>query len=215
MPRIVYCHGFSSSPSGRKATALRALLEPEGLEFVAPDLNAPSFERLSWTAMVEVAVTAMDAAPTDVIVGTSLGGLLALEVSRLRPAPLVLVVPTLGFGPRWTLPLPDGDPVRFIDRVTGEERVLHRAFVEVFLERPDELAPPPHPVTVIAGRQDTAIPFGQVREVFDRWVASGALPQRSELIDLPDADHSMRGFDDVVADAVRRRLRPVLSFKGT
>jgi hypothetical protein len=203
----VYCHGFASSPAGRKAVALRAALEPEGFEVLVPDLNLPSFERLSWQSMVERAVSAASSSATRVIVGSSLGALVALEVARLRPAPLVLIAPTLGYGPKWAPPLPPGDPVPFVDRETGAERPFHRAFVETFLRGPEDVEPPPRPVTVIAGHRDSSVPFHRVRAVFDRWTASGRLPLGSELVELPDADHGMKGFDDVIADAVRRRAR--------
>ena len=91
MKRLVYLHGFASSPAGRKAAALAQLL-PE-FEIAAPDLNAPSFDRLDFDAMVGRAIQAVSPAP-DVLVGSSLGALVALAVSRRMPAtPLLLLAP--------------------------------------------------------------------------------------------------------------------------
>jgi pimeloyl-ACP methyl ester carboxylesterase len=207
VPRIVYCHGFASSPRGHKAAALRETLAPEGFEIDAPDLNLPSFEKLDWDAMVARVVESASSRRTDAIVGSSLGALVALTASRRAPAPLVLVAPVLGFGPRWTPALPPGDPVPFVDRETGRARPIHRAFVDSMLRGPEDVGAPPCAVTVIAGRRDELVPFGQVRAAFDRWAASGRLAARSEFVELPGADHGMREFVGVIADAVRRRVQ--------
>ena len=69
-----------------------------------------------------------------VVVGSSLGAVVALEAARIAlKAPLVLIAPALGFGSRWTEKLPEGDPVRFFH--FGEERELpiHRRFFTDFL----------------------------------------------------------------------------------
>ncbi|MGK2859083.1 MAG: YqiA/YcfP family alpha/beta fold hydrolase, partial [Thermoanaerobaculia bacterium] len=111
MPRILYLHGFASSPHGRKVEKLRALLEPQ-MELVAPDLNAPSFAHLEFAAIVNRAAETARAAPPDVIVGSSLGSLVALAVSnRGVDAPLVLIAPAFGIADRWSSWIPEGDPI--------------------------------------------------------------------------------------------------------
>ncbi|MGZ8812292.1 MAG: YqiA/YcfP family alpha/beta fold hydrolase, partial [Thermoanaerobaculia bacterium] len=54
--RVLYFHGFASSPASAKITALRPILERDGIELVTPDLNVPSFEKLDWDAVVRLGV---------------------------------------------------------------------------------------------------------------------------------------------------------------
>ena len=82
MRSILYLHGFASGPNSAKVRALRALLAPDGIELNAPDLNAPSFEKLDFEANVRRATDAGRAIPPSAIVGSSLGALIALEVVR-------------------------------------------------------------------------------------------------------------------------------------
>jgi len=78
LPHLVYLHGLGSAPGARKAALLRERLEPEGFSFTVPDLNVPSFARLSFAAITEAAVAAIRATPPAAVVGSSLGGLAAL-----------------------------------------------------------------------------------------------------------------------------------------
>jgi len=53
--RVLYLHGFASSPRGRKVEALSSRFAPEEIELDAPDLNLPSFARLDFDAMASAA----------------------------------------------------------------------------------------------------------------------------------------------------------------
>ena len=77
-PSVLYFHGFASSPASAKITALRPLLEPRGIELNTPDLNAPSFAKLDWDAIVAHAVAEARTTPPKAMVGSSLGALVAL-----------------------------------------------------------------------------------------------------------------------------------------
>jgi len=126
--RILYLHGFASSPNGQKVEQLRALLGPR-YDLVAPDLNVPSFETLDFEAIVTLALeTARDTRP-EVIVGSSLGSLVALSVAgRGVDTPLVLLAPAFGIGERWLSRIADGDPVKVMNPARGQEAWIHRAF---------------------------------------------------------------------------------------
>ena len=52
-PRVLYLHGFASSPRGRKVEALEKRFAPERVEIAAPDLNAPDFARLDYVLASE------------------------------------------------------------------------------------------------------------------------------------------------------------------
>lgn len=82
-PNIFYLHGFASSPASTKAQFFQRRLAEQGLALHCPDLNAPDFETLTITRMmtqVQQAVLAVPPAPT-VLIGSSLGGRLAIEVA--------------------------------------------------------------------------------------------------------------------------------------
>lgn len=202
--RVLYLHGFASSPRGRKVGALSALFAPERIEIQAPDLNLPSFERLDFEAMVAAAMSAAAKGRIDVLAGSSLGALVALEASRRGvSAPLVLIAPALGFGRRWVEKLPAGDPVFFFHHGENAERPIHRAFFEQMSLRPADLEPPTERVVVLMGRRDESVPYEIVERVWRHWEASGRLPPGSRWIEIPEGDHGLTGFVGEIADQIR------------
>ncbi|MEO8348409.1 MAG: YqiA/YcfP family alpha/beta fold hydrolase, partial [Acidobacteriota bacterium] len=131
MKKILYLHGFASSPAGRKVAALTELLGPHGFQVVAPDLNVPSFWNLDFHVIARVSLREAKRHAPAVIVGSSLGAIAALEASRLGArAPLLLIAPAIGFGRRWTEKLPPGDPLFFFHHAEGKELPIHRRFFE-------------------------------------------------------------------------------------
>ena len=101
---VVYLHGFASSARSSKATFLAARLRAHGIELVAPDLNAPDFSTLTVSRMIEQVTAAIDALPDGpvALIGSSLGGFVAVQVALRRPSRidrLVLLAPALDFGP--------------------------------------------------------------------------------------------------------------------
>ena len=201
---VLYLHGFASSPAGRKVKLLRERMEPADYRIAVPDLNVPSFEQLDFEAMVEAALRQTAVSPPDVIVGSSLGALVALEVSRRGVgAPLVLIAPALGFGARWTDKLPEKPMLTFFHHGAGEQRPIRRAFFERMAIRDAADQPPASRVTVIMGRKDESVPFEQVEGVWCRWVASKALPAGSRFVEIPDGDHGLVDHVDQIAEEIR------------
>jgi pimeloyl-ACP methyl ester carboxylesterase len=203
LKNVLYLHGFASSPAGRKVTALRERLEPQGLRVVAPDLNIPSFERLDFKSMAQLAAWEVKRHMPAVVVGSSLGGLVALAVEKAALfAPLVLVAPALGFGKRWTEKLPAGDPVTFFHHASESERTIHRRFFDEMVSLDVEREAPRVPTAVFMGRRDESVPFDGVRAVWDRWEASGKLPAGSRFVEIPDGDHGLVEHVDRIAAQV-------------
>jgi pimeloyl-ACP methyl ester carboxylesterase len=202
---VLYLHGFASSPRGRKVEALRKILQPSGFRVVAPDLNIPSFERLDFRAMSRVALWEMKKHLPAVVVGSSLGALVALEAGRTAlAAPLVLIAPALGFGTRWIDKLPPGDALAFFHHGEGREIFIHRRFFEAMAGADPDRDPPPTPVTVVMGRRDESVPFDVVRGVWARWENSGRLPESSRFVEIPDGDHGLTDFVDQIAEEILR-----------
>ncbi|HVE65010.1 MAG TPA: YqiA/YcfP family alpha/beta fold hydrolase, partial [Thermoanaerobaculia bacterium] len=139
MTKVLYLHGFASSPAGRKIGALTELLRPHGIAVVAPDLNVPSFRELDFDAMASLTLAQAERHAPSVVVGSSLGAVVALGAIRLGArVPLVLVAPAIGFGRRWTEKLPPGDPLFFFHHAEGRELPIHRRFFEDLADRRTE-----------------------------------------------------------------------------
>jgi hypothetical protein len=190
--KVLYLHGFASSPAGRKVGALKALLAPHGLEVVAPDLNVPSFRELDFRAIARVALEETKQHATAVIVGSSLGAVVALEVSRLGArAPLVLIAPAIGFGRRWMDKLPPGDPLFFFHHAQGRELPIHRRFFEDLADQGEDPEPPPVPVALVMGTNDESVPFDHVRKAWKGWEDSGRLAAGSRFVEIAGGDHGL------------------------
>lgn len=208
MSASLYLHGFASSPAGRKIALLRDAFAAEGVEVVAPDLNRPSFEYLDFDAMVDEAVRSAREATPSVVIGSSLGALVALGGARRGiSAPLVLIAPALGFGPRWTEKLAPGDPVRFFHHGAGKELSIHRRFFEQMASVDVDRDPPPARVTVVMGENDESVPFAGVRDTWRRWESSGRLVEGSRFVAVPGGDHGLVDHVGLIAREIRASAR--------
>ena len=209
MRSILYLHGLASSPRGRKRAVLEDRFAPDGFEIVAPDLNVPSFRELNFGKMCAAAREACESCRPRVVVGSSLGALVALSLAESLSSsspPLVLVAPALGFHERWKEKLPEGEEFDLFHH--GEERPLpirRRFFEEMALVRVDE-APPPAPVSVVMGTEDETVPYAQVAEAWARWQASGQLAKGSRFLRVAGGDHGLVAHGDEIESAVRERL---------
>ncbi|HQR46985.1 MAG TPA: YqiA/YcfP family alpha/beta fold hydrolase [Thermoanaerobaculia bacterium] len=209
MSSLLYLHGLASSPKGRKRALLEKRLGPEGIRVVAPDLNVPWFRELSFDDMVAEAADACAETDPEVVVGSSLGALVALALAQpLGPGgpPLVLIAPALGFGARWAEKLPEADVLEVFHH--GEDRFLeiHRRFFEEMAEVTVDAEPPAVPVSVVMGTADESVPFAQVEARWKAWEASGRLGAGSRFHAVAGGDHGLLEHGDVIEAAVRERL---------
>jgi pimeloyl-ACP methyl ester carboxylesterase len=114
-PHVLYLHGFASSAKSTKAAWFARRFAASGVVMQCPDLNAPRFETLTVTRMlddVDRTIAALTAAQPIVLFGSSLGGLVAYHsaVRNPRIERLVLLAPAL-------------DSVASLRRGLGAERV--------------------------------------------------------------------------------------------
>ena len=206
---LLYLHGLASSPRGRKAAILEQRFLKDGFHVAAPDLNVPSFRELSFREMVRTASSAVAVSRPDVLVGSSLGALVALSVAPElgeNGPPLVLIAPALAFGERWKTKLPEGDVFDLFHHGEGRSEPIHRRFFEEMALISADVEPPPVPVSVVMGTEDESVPFEQVKSVWARWVSSGRLPRGSRFHRIEGGDHGLIEFGDAIEDAVRERL---------
>jgi predicted esterase YcpF (UPF0227 family) len=208
MPNVLYLHGFASSPASAKIAALRPLLEPDGIHLHTPDLNVPSFERMDFDAVVEHAAAEGRAVDARAVVGSSLGALVALSVvQRGLTRPLVLIAPALGVADRWSVEIPEGDPISVFNHARNANAPIHRAFfLQMCRVRVDEITPPVR-VIVIMGRLDETVSFSTVQKTWERWRASGALAEGSKFVEIEDGDHGLVASAEVIAAAIREVCR--------
>jgi len=206
---LLYLHGLASSPKGRKRAILESRFAKDGYAVVAPDLNAPSFARLDFADIVSRAAAAARETRPDVIVGSSLGAVVALAVVESADGPrvpLVLVAPALAFGERWTTKLPEGDPLELFHHGEGRELPIHREFFLGMARVHVDDDPPPVPVSVVMGTEDESVPYEQVAEVWKRWETSGKLAPGSRFHSVAGGDHGLTEHGDAIEAAIRERL---------
>jgi pimeloyl-ACP methyl ester carboxylesterase len=195
--RVLYLHGFASSAKSSKATFLAKRLASRGIVLEAPDLNEPDFTTLTVTRMIGQVLERIDAGRESVsLIGSSLGGFVAVQVALQRPAAvtrLVLLAPALDFG---------GNRMQSLGGVglgdwkaSNELQVFHYAYgrmlpvhYELYADarRYDSYnAALTMPVQVFQGRRDAAVDPAGV----ERWAADRPYVELHML----DDDHQMLG----------------------
>jgi alpha-beta hydrolase superfamily lysophospholipase len=138
----------------------------------------------------------MEFTAVDAVVGSSLGGLVALEVvKRGIRKPLVLIAPALGIADLWLKRMPPDPP-------------LHRAFFEQMSKIRADDTKPGVPVTLIMGKKDESIPFDRVAGVWRRWQADGPLAPGSRFVQIAEGDHRLTAFVDILAREIRAAVSP-------
>ncbi len=207
-PPSAYLHGFASSPDSFKGVALRAALAPAGVSLALPDLNAPSFEHLTYTSAL-AAIDAMDAAHGHAtpwrLIGSSLGGYLAARWAQLNPSRverLVLLCPAFEMLKRWPRLLGAG-AIEAWERTgrhefpdhRGVPTAVHYGLIDDAAQHPAAPAPP-CPTLIIHGIHDEVVPI----ETSRRYCESHG---HVELLEV-DSDHGLVSALDEITAAVTR-----------
>ena len=127
MTRLVYLHGFASSPQSGKAQFFRRRLAEKGLDLEIPALDAGDFEHLTITGQLQVVDTAVSGQPA-ILFGSSLGGYLAaLYAARhVNIQKLILLAPAFQFPDRWRQRYPPEELETW--RRNGSAPVYHYGF---------------------------------------------------------------------------------------
>lgn len=174
-----YLHGFASGPTSSKGRWLRDRFAETGRDLALPDLTPgpDGFENATPSTMLRVVEEMLEGAKPaepNVLVGSSLGGLLASLAAaggKARVDKLVLLAPAFRLGERWKARMDPEELERF--RREGSMMVDHyatgtrRSMPYRFLEDADTLPAYPAvkiPVLAIAGRRDDLVPLADVEE---------------------------------------------------
>lgn len=185
-----YLHGFASSAGAKKGAHLRDVLAERGVRMLLPDLNVPSFAKLSVRAMLARldALHEEEGRPVWRFVGSSLGGWLAARWAELHPERvdrLVLLCPAFDIPERWPHLLPEGAFERWrrdgelpMHDATGALVPMSFGF---YTEAQHETAYPrvTCPVTIVHGTRDDRVPISSTH----RWMQDH--PQ-ARLVEVDD-----------------------------
>lgn len=165
--RIIYLHGFASSPASRKAQVFASRLAAAGADVSVPALDGGDFEHL--TISGQYAILRREAAGGPVtLIGSSMGGYLAALYAAKHPNEverLVLLAPAFHFHSRWPKML--GEEKFASWRETGALSVFHYADLKernVGWQLAEDAAnwdAEPHftqPALIFHGRNDAVVP---------------------------------------------------------
>lgn len=165
--RIVYLHGFASSPLSSKAQFFAAKFGELEIPFHAPQLDEGNFEGLTISGQLRVVEQAVHGGPV-VMMGSSMGGYLSAIYAARHPAEvekLVLLAPAFQFPTRWRARYSDEELERWRRNRTipffhygfKEERGLGFQIVDDAVKYEDE--PDFHqPALILHGRSDNIVP---------------------------------------------------------
>lgn len=171
-----YIHGFASGPKARKGEMLGGSFAALGHTLLRPDLNNPSFAKLTYTGALarldQMDVESRTDAQRWCLIGSSMGGYLSAYWSSCFPervARLVLLCPGFDLVSRWPkmygadkmarwqhdgdLMLPDAD---------GVQTPVHWGFIEDSSRYP-AFPVVPCPTLIIHGTRDTVVPIESSR----------------------------------------------------
>lgn len=210
--RYAYLHGFASGSRSRKGTLLKGAFEARGTPFETPDLNNPSFDRITISGSLE-AVNSLDrkALPLGApwrFVGSSMGGYLAAGWAAAHPTRvnrLVLLCPGFDMAERWPLLVGEDDWRRWeedgslmLPDGAGEPTPVHWGFIEDGRRHPRAPAVP-CPTLIIHGRQDDVVPIESSRKYAEAH-------DRVDLVEVDDGHE--------LANSAERILEEVMTFFG-
>jgi pimeloyl-ACP methyl ester carboxylesterase len=191
---VVYLHGFASSPASTKAAYFAECLRLHGVPFVAPDLNLPDFRTLTMTRMLTQAKACLEPVAPAVVVGSSLGGALAILIAARMPAlvdRLILLAPAVMIARPGHHLLPQAEldewrqegVRRFFHYAAGEERLLNYDFYLDTLEYDPCDATFSQPTLIFQGVRDETVDAHAV-EAFAR-------ERENVRLKLLDDDHQL------------------------
>ena len=171
--RIVYLHGFASSPQSSKAQFFLQRFTERGVSVQIPQLDGGDFEHLTITGQLGVVGRTVGETPA-VLMGSSLGGYLAALYAVRHPEAvekLILLAPAFQFPKRWRERYPVSELEAW--RKTGSAKVYHYGYKEErelsygLIEDAQRYENEPdfrQPVLVLHGVHDPVVPIGLSEE---------------------------------------------------
>ena len=164
--RVVYLHGFASSPLSSKAQFFRRKFAACRVPMEIPQLDQGRFEELTISGQLGVIERAVGGQPA-ILIGSSLGGYLAALYAARHPHQIervVLLAPAFQFPRRWQQRYLPEDwkreaSISVFHYGDGRERRLGYQFVEDAAQYEDE-PEFPQPALILHGVHDNVVPAG-------------------------------------------------------
>jgi hypothetical protein len=128
--RVVYLHGFASSPQSGKAQFFLRRFTERGVAVEIPQLDAGDFEHLTITGQLAIVDRTVAKTPS-ILMGSSLGGYLSALYAARHPRSvekLILMAPAFQFPKRWRERYPEEELEAW--KRTGSARVYHYGYKE-------------------------------------------------------------------------------------
>jgi pimeloyl-ACP methyl ester carboxylesterase len=187
--RVVYLHGFASSPHSSKAQFFRRKFAERGIQMEIPVLDEGRFEELTISGQLAVIERAVGDQPA-VLMGSSLGGYLAALYAARHQSQierLVLLAPAFQFPSRWQERYPPEDwkrqgSITVFHYGHGQERKLGYQFAEDAVQYEDE-PEFPQPALILHGTRDSVVPA---------WISSAYASRRPNVkVVLLESGHEL------------------------
>lgn len=170
--RLLYLHGFASGPRSYKGVKLQERFATRGIAVELPSLRLPSFERPRVSIMIDAITQSLrERDERAVLIGSSLGGLVAAHVALRteRVAALVLLAPAFGMAQRWRDRLGDEGLAKWrqnewlpvFDFAEKRDAGIDIGFLDDALALLPELPQPRCPITIVHGSHDDVVPVAQ------------------------------------------------------
>jgi len=165
--RVLYLHGFASSPRSRKATFFEERLKSIGFDVDIPDLAQSDFRGLTISGQIRLLDGLAGREPV-ILIGSSLGGYVgSLYAARYpeRVSKLILLAPAFHFADLWKSELPPEQLAAWRENGTisvyhyGEGRYMPIGYQLV--EDATRFEPSPdfrQPALIFHGNQDRSVP---------------------------------------------------------
>lgn len=207
MDTYLYLHGFASGPQSQKAQFLKTCFQHYQIALYIPDLNQPSFLKLTLTRQVEQAKEILNSVSDQAVtlIGSSFGGLTAAWVAEQCPQVqrLILLAPAFDFLSHWTPKLGSQQMRQW--RQEGQIEVYHHGFqnhqplrydfIKDAMQHDEDNLRRSLPTLILHGRQDDVIPVQSSRDYAATrpWV---------KLIEL-EGDHGLVCDRTAIWDAIQ------------
>ncbi len=191
---VFYLHGFASSPKSTKVAYFGERFREVGMELRCPDFNRPDFATLTLTRMLSQLRTELIGHAPATLIGSSLGGTLAVLAAASFGADvnrLVLMAPAVMFAKpgHHLLPPERIDEWRrrgalpFFHYAEAAERELNFAFYEDSLRYDAFSTRFTQPTLIFQGLRDDSVDY--------RTVESFARTRPNVTLSLLDDDHQL------------------------
>lgn len=209
--RLIYLHGFASSPASTKARYFASRLEALGFRVDIPALDEGDFEHLTVTRQLS-AIERLSGGDPVSLMGSSMGGYLAAMFASMHPEieRLVLLAPAFGLIRRWPETMGAERVEEWRRRGTldvyhygeGRYRALDYGLVEDGQRYPD-FPDFRQPALIFHGLEDPVVPISLSRE----FAAAHSNVRLHEMA----SGHELTGVLEPMWEAIEPFLRVVKS----